>query len=93
MYKKELNFEEFIEDTWDFVSEQVITDKEWDDNYDLIQEVTFDLFTLYQNFTEYNPNGTKRKVLTPKLCGKLIENFFNSLKTYGIVFSGSDKEF
>ena len=43
---KEYIYDNFAEDSWDYVSEKVVSDDFWDNNLDLIKEITFDLYRL-----------------------------------------------
>jgi hypothetical protein len=66
----ELTFEEFFEDVWDYVSEEVVDDDYWDDNYKFIRDTTYDVYGIYRN----NIN------LNIQIYAEFLEVFFKNLK-------------
>lgn len=73
--EEDSHFDDFFYDVWDDVSEKVIDDNFWDDNLELIKEVTFDLYRLRER-------GGNR--LTKKHCAVLLENFFHNILKNGV---------
>lgn len=74
-----LTFEDFLEESWDYVSSYVIDDDDWDNNFEFIKETTFDIYQLYLKSVEKTPDGLIYTTLTPKLCGKMLESFLSNL--------------
>lgn len=68
-------FDDFFYDTWDYVSEKVIDDDFWNDNQDLIREMTFELYR-FKRQSGFN--------ITPKHCGKILESQFHLIFKNGI---------
>lgn len=77
-----LNFEGFIEETWDYVSQYVVSDDYWEANNEFIREVTFELYELYRKNLIRNEDGSMIERITTKDCGKMMEAFFSVLKRY-----------
>ena len=74
---KSLNFEEFIEYTWDYVSENVVSDEYWDNNHEFIREITYNLYRLYEKNIIKNSSGEIiLEKLDAKMCGKILESTF-----------------
>ena len=73
--KEDYLFEEFMEDSWDYVSEMVVSDDFWDKNMEFIREVTFEIYRLQQR---YYVN------FDAKIAGKTLEIFFSNIVKYGI---------
>lgn len=74
-----LSFEEFIEETWDYVSENVVSDDYWEANEAFIRKVTHDLYKQYKKELIRLDTGEVLERLTTKICGRIMEDFFNSL--------------
>ena len=74
-----INFEEFLDISWDYVSMNVVSDEYWDTHQEFIRELSFDAYTLYKNSLVDNLDGTYKETLTPKICGKFLECFFSRL--------------
>ena len=70
-----LSFEQFIEETWDYVSEYIVTDDYWESNEEFIRELTY---ALYNKYRKGNND------LTPKKCGNILEGFFVKLLNLNI---------
>lgn len=66
-----LNFEDFIEICWDYVSENIVSDDYWEKEQDFIQEITF---TFYQRYKK-NLDG-----LSPKQYGSVFEAMFKKIQ-------------
>lgn len=64
-----IDFEQFMEYSWDYCSERIISDNYWEKNHLLIQELTFSLYRLYQ----------QNNSITPRIAGKILEDFFSSM--------------
>jgi hypothetical protein len=73
------SFEDFLEIAWDYVSENVVSDEYWDENYDFIKELTFDMYNLYVKSLDRREDGTFVEPLSPKMYGKMLECFFSRL--------------
>lgn len=69
-------FDDFMNDSWDYVSEKVVDDTFWEDNLDLIKEITHDLhrFQGMDINTPYNP----------KMAGRIMESMFSNIFKHGI---------
>ena len=39
-----LDYNEFFEEVWDYISEDVVTDEFWQNNEEFIRELTFDYY-------------------------------------------------
>ena len=73
-------YDNFFEDSWDFVSEDIVDDTFYENNTDFIRELTFDFYNQYDNANKLN---TKQKQLdSAKEVGKLFEIFFSKLVKY-----------
>ncbi len=81
-----LSFDDFTEECWDYVSEYIISDKDWENNKDFIRETTFDIYRLYLNSEEKTIDGKIHHSLPPKLCGKLLEIFLSNLLNHKFIF-------
>ena len=77
-----LNFDEFLEEVWDYVSEYLISDKFWEDNAEYIRELTFDVYRIYER--SYHPDY-QVYMLTPRVCGKLLEIFIHKSEKYNFL--------
>lgn len=96
-----IDFEQFMEDTWDYVSERVVTDEYWNTNADLIREVTYELFQMrekskrIENFM--SDDGTYHRVyinrFSPKECGKILEAFFATVIKFPPVQDSSTEDY
>lgn len=83
---EELTFEEFFEDTWDYVSDHVIDQDFWDENQPFIRDLTFDLYHMYKNsIIKTSYNDVIFNPLSPKISGKLIEIFFTNFDKHKII--------
>ncbi len=76
------SFEEFIEDTWDYVSRYVVSDEYWEKNNLFIREVSFELYEIYRKNLIEMPDGTTIEKISVKECGKILESFFAVLNNY-----------
>lgn len=73
-------YHQFFEDSWDFVSEDIVDDTFYENNLDFIKEITFDFYNQYESANKLN---TKQKQLeSAKEVGKLFEIFFSKLIKY-----------
>lgn len=79
---QEPDFEDFIDETWDYVSRYVVTDSYWTENKDFLMEITFGCFDYYRKSLQEQPNGTFVEHITPKDCGKLIEGFLHCMHRF-----------
>lgn len=79
---EKLSFEEFIEITWDYVSEYVVSDDYWEDNNEFIRNITFDLYRLYEKTNMFDNGYCINPKITPRICGKILESFFSNLIKY-----------
>ena len=83
---EELTFEEFFEDTWDYVSDHVVDQDCWDENQPFIRDLTFDLYHMYKNsIIKTSYNDVIFNPLSPKISGKLIEIFFTNFDKHKII--------
>jgi hypothetical protein len=79
-----LGFEEFLEEVWDYVSENVVTDAFYRDNIDLIREITFRLYQLFKGkIVEVESNIFETR-LTTKECGRILEDTFSAIISFGV---------
>lgn len=77
-----ISFENFIEEAWDYVSENVVSDDYWNNNQDFINQLTHDLYKQYRKGLVKTEDGFIVETLTPKVCGRILESFFATLKVY-----------
>lgn len=77
-----LNFEDFIEEAWDYVSKHVISDEYWENNQKFIRELTFELYEEYKKGIIILPSGQSLETLTAKTCGRILESFFVKLDKF-----------
>lgn len=76
---KEYIYDNFAEDSWDYVSEKVVSDDFWDNNLDLIKEITFDLYRLQSMLPLHLQ-------YEPKFVGKVLESVFSNVIKHKIKF-------
>lgn len=73
-----ISYEEFREDAWDYVSGKVVNTNYYEDNFDFINECTFDMYKMYcskmQQDGLYAIEG-----LTIRDCGKILEFMFSNI--------------
>ena len=74
-----INFEDFIEEAWDYVSPQIISDDYWEKNTNFIREITHELYLEYKRGIVRDEKGNCFETLTPKICGRILESFFPKL--------------
>ena len=74
-----MNYEEFLHTAWDYVSENVVSDDYWEDNQEFIQELSHDMYNIYNKSLIDNGDDTFTEKLTPRLCGKMLECVFSQL--------------
>lgn len=79
---QQLSLDEFSEETWDYVSGEVVTDTIWENNQPLIRAITFDLYSTYLESVLKNAHGLHVSVMYPKLTASILEKFFRSLIEY-----------
>lgn len=75
-----INFEDFIEETWDYVSEDVVSDDLWEMNEAFIRGITHDMYKHYKDSLMKMPSGAIIETVTPKICGLILESFFRNLQ-------------
>lgn len=77
---EELKYEEFFDEVWDYVSEDIVDDVFWDNNQPMLRELTYDLYYMYKNsLVKTNYDSVIFNPLSPKVVAKLIETFFTNL--------------
>lgn len=62
---KKIDYDEFFEETWDFVSEHIVNDRYFRENQPYIRAVTSKMYTVYLESD-----------IEPKQCGYLLEAIF-----------------
>lgn len=77
-----ISFEEFIEETWDYVSGYVVSDEYWEANQEYITEVTFGFYEIYRKSLYMAVNGEMYPRIKIKEFGKLLEIVFATTKKY-----------
>lgn len=78
---EELKYEEFFDEVWDYVSEDIVSDDFWDENQSMLRELTYALYYMYKNsLVKTNYDSVIFNPLSPKVVAKLIEIFFTNLK-------------
>jgi len=87
-----LSFENFIEQTWDYVSKYAVSDTFWMNNADLIRETTYEMYELYRKGIYTTEYGELQETLTIKHCGKSLEIFFSMLNKYKSTISFDEQE-
>ena len=70
---EKMSYEDFYDIVWEKVSEKVVSDNYLDNNKDLVREITFDLYRLYD----------KSNSLTLHIVSKILESVFYSFQKYG----------
>ena len=68
------NYEDFYEMVWDSISEKLVPNSFIEKNVDLVREVTFDFYNIYD----------KSENITIKVVVKMLESVFFNYITYGI---------
>lgn len=80
-----ISFENFIEETWDYVSEYVVSDDYWEANEDFIRTLTHDMYIQYKKGLRKTEEGFIVETLSPKTCGRIIELFFKNLREFKVM--------
>lgn len=80
-----ISFENFIEETWDYVSEYVVSDAYWEQNEEFIRTLTHDMYIQYKKGLRKTEDNYIIETLTPKMCGRIIELFFKNLKEFKVL--------
>jgi len=73
LHEEKLNYEDFFEYVWDYVSEKIIGDSYWHKNQQFIRAISSDLYKIYKK--EDSPN-------VPKFYAHLIESWFVNMFKY-----------
>lgn len=76
---KRMNYSEFFESTWDYVSEQVVTDDIWNKHRVALTEITFDIYNLREKSSQEIAAVGVITTLTPKVAARIIESFIKKL--------------
>lgn len=79
-----ISYDDFVSEAWDYVSEKVVSDQYWENNFDFIQECTFDMYNFYSKkiknvTTEGSDNPVFVEGITVKECGKILESMFSNI--------------
>lgn len=77
-----LSFENFIEDSWDYVSKFVVSDDYWEQNNEFIRELTYELYDIYLKSTIVTSEGDIIERIKPKDFGRILEAFLLKSKKY-----------
>lgn len=65
-----VSYDNFIEESWDYVSENVVSDDYWETHQDLILGITFRIYNFYKQ-------NVKNKIyIDIKDYGRMIESLF-----------------
>jgi hypothetical protein len=70
-------YDNFFEDSWDYVSEHIVDDTYYENNTDFIRELTYDLYNQYENSNRLST--LEKQAASTKEVGKLLEIFFSNL--------------
>ena len=84
-----LSYDEFFYESWDYVSGDIVGDSYWEENMELIQDITFELYSLYRNTFQRVPTESGTQLLTTKVSGKLLEGIFDRIIKNGYVMKVS----
>lgn len=76
---KMVDFETFIEATWDYVSVYVVSDKFRTENNEFIMELTYELYQIHAKSGMIDSMTYK---FSPRDAGKILECYFSMLKKY-----------
>lgn len=80
-----ISFENFIEEVWDYVSEFVVSDDDWDNNQKFIRELTYEYFKQYNKGLMKTEQNVIVETITPKMCGKMLEATFATMKKNNMI--------
>lgn len=78
--KNEYPFDEFYEDTWDYVSEMIVGSDFYFDNEECIREITFNLYSFYER-----KGKLSTKLEVAREAGKVLEMIFSPLNKYKLI--------
>ena len=81
-----LDYNEFFEEVWDYISEDVVTDEFWQNNEEFIRELTFDYYEFYKKTIVTSQYGEVLfNPLSPSIVARLIEKSIEEFLKIGIV--------
>ena len=66
-------YDEFLSETWDYVSSVAVSEEFWNNNIEMIKELTHEYYQYYKNSTYFDKFDTVVERITTKDCGKLME--------------------
>lgn len=70
-----LNYEEFFDYTWnEYISERVVPNKFFNDNKDLIESITYDVYHVYK----------QQNNVSETIFSKIIEQIFRNVIKIGV---------
>lgn len=79
---KKLNYEEFYEELWDYISKKVVSDHYFFANEDMMRDITKDVYDIYCE---------EEAGIKPKFYARAVESFFFNLFKYEI--KDEDKDY
>lgn len=74
-YNKDVGYEIFFEEVWDYVSPSVVDNDMWDRARPKFLELTYELFQFYKNTRLTLPDGTVINLISSKIYARIIETF------------------
>lgn len=67
------NYEDFFEESWQYVSKKIVSDRYFYDNQDFIRGITKDIFDIY---------SSSENSMSTQEYGQILESFFYNLFEY-----------
>ena len=77
------NYDQFNSAMFDYVSALVLPDEAFEENLDFLQELTYEMYKIYDKSSMVLPNGSSVKYMSPKTCGKMLELFISLSNRFG----------
>lgn len=77
-----INLEDFIEETWDYVSKYTVSDEYWEENNEYITEMTFEFYEIFRKSHYRTLDGDYIPRIKVKEFGKLLEIVFATTNKY-----------
>lgn len=79
-----LNFDDYFYDVWDKVPHEVVDDRAYTRNLELIREMTFGLWDIYKNTCTIDDYGFIKTEMSTDRAAKIMTNIFENVKKIGI---------
>jgi hypothetical protein len=81
-----LNFEDYFYEVWEMVPQTIVSDRDFDRNRSLIQEITFEYWNIYKNTAKEDEFSLIRSEMGTVRCSNLMCVLFKSFKQIGFKF-------